>query len=375
MWYNELLCQNADIMCLQETDRLDKLVPLLEKAGYETHYRAGVRKLHGCMIAYKKDRFSLVDERQVFYDNQVVNESEDLSEDARIGKSFRTNNTAPIIALKGKDGDDGVIVATTHLFWHPRYTYERTRQSAILVREVLRLRSDLGKEWPCIISGDFNFQPDDPAYSLLVGDAVLPTQEAALVESMVVHRTVDPSVPADPPKVVEEAKAEEEEAAEGEDDEEGEGAAATAPDRIPIKSARPAKPDGSDGLLSPDALRAFYSKSGTPLKSAYDIGLASYKARLDGTSIRTYGDRVALEGRRGAHEPEWTSYAHFWHLVLDYIFIVDPSNRTSQITGLLSTPTTADLEPSIPRLGKCSSDHVSLCAEIAWPAAAPTATQ
>ena len=231
----------------QETDRLDKLVPLLEKAGYETHYRAGVRKLHGCMIAYKKDRFSLVDERQVFYENQVVNESEDLSEDARIGKSFRTNNTAPIVALKDKDGDDGVIVATTHLFWHPRYTYERTRylllfrlvrsnflqpdrQSAILVREVLRLRSDLGKDWPCIISGgkdrriltsvnlidvvavvDFNFQPDDPAYSLLVGDAVLPTQEAALVESMVVHRTVDPSVPADPPKVVEEAKAEEEE--------------------------------------------------------------------------------------------------------------------------------------------------------------------
>ncbi|KAI4528876.1 Endonuclease/exonuclease/phosphatase, partial [Schizophyllum commune Loenen D] len=352
MWYNELLCQNADIMCLQETDRLDKLVPLLEKAGYETHYRAGVRKLHGCMIAYKKDRFSLMDERQVFYDNQVVNESEDLSEDARIGKSFRTNNTAPIVALRDKDGDDGVIVATTHLFWHPR-------QSAILVREVLRLRSDLGKDWPCIISGDFNFQPDDPAYSLLVGDTVLPAQEEALVASMVVHRTVDPSVPADPPKV---------------DDDEGEGAAATAPDRIPIKSARPAKPDGSDGLLSPDALRAFYGKSGTPLKSAYDTGLASYKATPNGASMRTYGDRVTLEGRRGAHEPEWTSYAHFWHLVLDYIFIVDPSNRTSQITGLLSTPTTADLEPGIPRLGKCSSDHVSLCAEIAWPAAAP-ATQ
>ncbi|KAL1737944.1 Endonuclease/exonuclease/phosphatase, partial [Schizophyllum fasciatum] len=243
MWYNELLCQDADILCLQETDRLDKLVPLLEKAGYATHYRAGVRKLHGCLIAYKKDRFSLVGERQVFYDNEIVNEREGISEEAGIGKTFRTNNTAPIVALKENNGEGGVFVATTHLFWHPRYTYERTRQSAILVREVLRLRALLSKDWPCIISGDFNFQPDDPAYSLLVGDPVLPAQAETLQASMVVHRTVDPSVPADP-------------AEGGEDDDEGD-AAATAPDRIPIKSARPAKDDGSDGLLSPDALRDF----------------------------------------------------------------------------------------------------------------------
>ncbi|KAL1738066.1 hypothetical protein HDZ31DRAFT_70435, partial [Schizophyllum fasciatum] len=103
---------------------------------------------------------------------------------------------------------------------------------------------------------------------------------------------------------------------------------------------------------------------------AYDIGLAAYNAKNVSAPTRTYGNRAALEGRRGAHEPEWTSYAHFWHLVLDYIFIIDPPNRASHITGLLAPPTTADLDPSIPRLGKCSSDHVSLCAEIAWPAAA-----
>lgn len=274
-------------------------------------------------------------------------------------------------------------MATTHLFWHPRYTYERTRQSGILVREVLRFRNLLAKDWPCIITGDFNFQPDDPAYSLLVGDPVLAAQEAELNESMVVHRTVDPSVPAfDALKAAEEkakaaddqtniaedgTEAAEDEAKAGDDDDDG---AATEPDRIPIKSARRAKEDGSDGLLIPDALREFYAKHCQPLKSAYDIGLAAHNSKQTGAATRTYGDRVALEGRRGASEPEWTSYAHFWKLVLDYIFLIDPPNRPSQVTGLLAPPSTADLEPSIPRLGKCSSDHVSLCAEVAWPASA-----
>ena len=42
---------------------------------------------------------------------------------------------------------------------------------------------------------DFNFQPDDAAYSLLVGDPLLPEQSARLAQSRVVHVTIDPIVP------------------------------------------------------------------------------------------------------------------------------------------------------------------------------------
>ncbi len=69
------------------------------------------------------------------------------------------------------DENRGVIVATTHLFWHPRYTYEAgkvsqhamamhapftptNRQAGILRREVLKFREERGlQKWPCIVAG------------------------------------------------------------------------------------------------------------------------------------------------------------------------------------------------------------------------------
>lgn len=134
---------------------------------------------------------------------------------------------------------------------------------------------------------DFNFGPDDPAYSLLVGDQLLPAQKTRLQNSRVVHATIDPSVPTSSA-----ATAEEEEGAElGEND----------PDRI-IVNARAAQP--SDGLLSDTELERLYRQSETPT-SACDAGLRVAESGL------TFGSRVPIpEGRRGAFEPIYTSYTH-----------------------------------------------------------------
>jgi RNA exonuclease NGL2 len=43
---------------------------------------------------------------------------------------------------------------TTHLFWHPLYLAERTRQVAVLLRETLRFRQQGGWEaWPIVMAG------------------------------------------------------------------------------------------------------------------------------------------------------------------------------------------------------------------------------
>ena len=71
-----------------------------------------------------------------------------------------TRNIACIVALPFAEGDGGVIVATTHLFWHPKYAYERVRQAAILMQELEAFRSDPEHAdvaaWPAILAGDLN---------------------------------------------------------------------------------------------------------------------------------------------------------------------------------------------------------------------------
>lgn len=38
-----------------------------------------------------------------------------------------------------------------------------------------------------------------------------------------------------------------------------------------------------------------------------------------------------------------------------------------QVLGVLEPPTKEELEPGLPRMGKCGSDHISLRACVAWP--------
>ena len=99
-------------------DRTEKLLPVLEEAKYACVYAAGPRKKHGCLIAYRKDAYECIRQRVVMYDEESVRPEGD--ENARRGMSFRTKNICSIVALRQRaPGTDGVIVATTHLFWHP----------------------------------------------------------------------------------------------------------------------------------------------------------------------------------------------------------------------------------------------------------------
>ncbi|KAF5390188.1 hypothetical protein D9757_002845 [Collybiopsis confluens] len=342
MLYREILLQNADIICLQEVDRLEKLLPVLADAGYTSRFASAPGKKHGCLIAFKD--YIEVGARLISYDDEKVRgDGEGVNPR---GSSFRTRNIGHVLALKHSRSGKGIIVATTHLFWHPKYLYEKTRQAAILKREVVQFKSNLGLEdWPCILCGDFNFCPDDPAYSLMVGDSLLPAQEEKLCSSYVVHATIDPSIALGA-------------TSQSDDNEED-----ADPDKV-ITNARSAQP--VDGLLSISELHSLFSQSAVSLKSAYDSGLRHLS---DGEKpMRTFGDRVPIGNDRcGAHEPEWSSYTYYWKLVLaDYIFILDAPGRHSVVTGVLSGHCTEDIEPGLPKLGVCGSDHVALCADVVF---------
>ncbi|KAJ3920688.1 Endonuclease/exonuclease/phosphatase [Lentinula edodes] len=352
MLYREMLQHNADILCLQEVDRLEKLLPVLESAGYAHRYAAGPNKKHGCLIAFKKDLYEEMGLKLILYDKENVRDTDEEGV-SLCGSTFRTRNIGHIVALKHTQCDEGLVIATTHLFWHPKYVYEKARQATILKREVVRFKQSIGHDdWPCIISGDFNFTPDDPVYSLIVGDPVLPVQEEKLRPSYVVHTTIDPVVATGASETTD-----------GNNENEEEGAD---PDKV-ITNARAARP--VDGLLSLSELKNLFLSSGPPLKSAYDSSLRGYLESFSESNkpTRTFGDRVSIPSSRlGGYEPEWTSYTFYWKLVLDYIFILDAPQSQSTITGVLSGHRTEDLQPGLPQLGVCGSDHVLLSAEIVF---------
>ncbi|PFH54560.1 hypothetical protein AMATHDRAFT_134318 [Amanita thiersii Skay4041] len=357
MIHREILSQKADIICLQEVDRLQRLVPTLNAAGYAHHYAAGPRKNHGCLIAFNQNKFTKASHHLIHYDDEEIRVDGDGR--ARQGKTFCTKNIGSLIALKhNTDNNAGIIIATTHLFWHPKLLFFSlihvltpiSRQVGILFREVIKYRHRLQSEhWPCVIAGDFNFPPNDPAYSLLVGDLLSPEQRESLESSRVVHVSVDPTVPRTinsnptPP-------------------ENDETEDAIDPDRV-ITNARAATI--ADGLLSDTEFQALFSFPLRP-RSVYDIGMREGRNHSKDV-IKNFGDRVSLlPGRLGWHEPEYTSYTHYWKTVLDYIFVIDPIGFQGHVTGILSPHRTEDLTPGLPQLGVCGSDHISLAAELCW---------
>ena len=81
-------------------------------------------------------------------------------------------------------------------------------------------------------------------------------------------------------------------------------------------NARTATP--ADGLLSTEELvEAVRKLEVANPQSSYDRGLKIAKMSGD-FDVRTFSDRVtsAVSPRLGGHEPEWTSYTHFWKTVL-----------------------------------------------------------
>ncbi|KAI6005288.1 hypothetical protein F5J12DRAFT_906009 [Pisolithus orientalis] len=319
------------IMTWNEADRQDKLFPVLKNAGYSYTPMA-------CVVAYKQDMFRIVGEKVVQYDDVEARENAPVSPQARIASSHRTKNIGSLVALERVDTDKvGYIVATTHLFWHPA----GYRQAGLLLREVVRWR-DLMQlhDWPCIIAGDFNFSPEDPAYSLLVGDPLAAEQKHSLDVSRVVHVSIDPGV----------SMSSTTEPEEGEEED---------PDRV-IRNSRVA--EISDGLLSDSELLDLFR---CRLRSAYDEGQRVYKAMATPTDVVTFGDRIPFStARLGTNEPMWTSYTHYWKTTLDYIFFLDSPRTHTEVIGYLQPHRTENVIQGLPQLRICGSDHFSLCAQL-----------
>ena len=91
---------------------------MLGKSGYSHHYASGRNKKHGCLIGYKKELYSFLADRVIYYDEQPVGMA---GEKTRVGSSFKTQNIGYMVAIKDRmNTKEGIVIATTHLFLHPK---------------------------------------------------------------------------------------------------------------------------------------------------------------------------------------------------------------------------------------------------------------
>lgn len=88
------------------------------------------------------DLFENVSESVVHYDEVDLNQYlPSTSDQPRFATTRVTKNIGLIVALARKDDPSiGCIVATTHMFWHPKFKYERARQAGILLRSVRKMQ-------------------------------------------------------------------------------------------------------------------------------------------------------------------------------------------------------------------------------------------
>ncbi|TIA90689.1 hypothetical protein E3P99_01439 [Wallemia hederae] len=295
----EVTAYNSDIICLQEVDQLDALKESLKHYDYTTCFGTqndnSTQKKHGLVIFYHRD-FELIASREISYD-----------EHPKWPLSRKTNNVGLVTVLR-TSLHTGVIVATTHLFWHPAFVYERTRQIWVLIEQCQQLRKELDVDYPIILTGDFNSEPHELVYQALVGGSIDDKERQRVNTSRVLHSSVTEGVDVPPEQ----------------------GA------NLPITNSIP-----NDKAPSVDEMIAAFDDLPT-FESAYDFDF--------GGVHESYGDRdKAMKGRKGSKEPYLTNYMpKFGMLTLDYIMY--ETGRGIGTEATLTIPESETLKPGLPRM-------------------------
>ena len=174
---DELIGYRSSIVCLQELDKkihLGNFGRALSSAGYDAHFSNKSSSPEGMATLWKRDEFDVIRKREypingalmdkeetLFADLQAAVEKckppkKDMNAQSNDKKDKKKETTEPktgpkvsgrlilelphtlqVVHLKHKTGRD-VIVANTHLYWHPRGANVRILQAAVCLRLIAR---------------------------------------------------------------------------------------------------------------------------------------------------------------------------------------------------------------------------------------------
>lgn len=158
---------SADILCLQEVEEYHferDISKFLGRSNYECHYKRRTgndkKKPDGVLIAFKKDKFQLLESRKVEYRRGNVS-------------PVNQDNVAVITVLKpcggaGMPEDSRLCVVNTHLLYNPKRGDIKLAQLSTLFAEVHDiLSSHNASKVPILMCGDFNSVPKSCLFNFI----------------------------------------------------------------------------------------------------------------------------------------------------------------------------------------------------------------
>lgn len=361
----EFMHYKPDVICLQEVDHIQYQSFWKEefvKLGYESQFHRKSSKNHGIAIVWKRDLFVMTDKMLIDYDKELS---------GNIPPRTVTNNAGLILALKFTEKvlqkfpdttKSGIVIGTTHLFWHPFGTYERTRQCYVVLNKVkeflhrinvLQNGNDNKQHWIPFFCGDFNSQPFDTPYLSMTSKPVSYSNRAKTV--------IECSTSYKFSKLREG----------GSDAEEEEGG-----NIEKFGKDQPQTPVPTS--FNPTEEQADLVKEMAKLHNTLDMRAISLYATAYN---KVHPENSGVDNARG--EPEISNWAHTWNGLLDYLFYIDSwdftdkiqpdnveefeSKHAVKIRGLLRMPPKSEMEKfghGQPHTGEYASDHLSMVCNI-----------
>ncbi|KAL2745648.1 hypothetical protein V1477_006039 [Vespula maculifrons] len=177
----ELIGFNSDIICLQEVDNKiydNDLMPTLSLLQYKSMFNTKSESSEGLAIFFNEERFE-----QLSFDCTVIGHNTEMPKFAliwskiqneKVKKRFlQRNTTAQVIALRSRERPlDVLVIANTHLYFHPDADHIRLLQAYYILLYIENLIEKIKQEHPqsnvsILLCGDFNSVPECGIYQLM----------------------------------------------------------------------------------------------------------------------------------------------------------------------------------------------------------------
>ncbi|KAG5368824.1 putative RNA exonuclease C9B6.11c [Yarrowia sp. C11] len=357
---NEILHYSPQVLVCQEVD-VEKegwWTEFLTQAGYKAVFSTYEGKNHGLMCAWKTQNFQYESHRTIEYDHETIGD---------LPVQFKTRNTGLMVQLKHVVTGQTIVFGTTHLFWHPMGSFERTKQTAMLLRAcggfVDHLAQETGKKPILVVAGDFNSTPWDGPY-IGATEQTFDELTRPILSASLQYKFTRKSKEQ---KAAEAAKAKE--AKNGVEAKEGEEEAATEPE--PVQEEVVPEPEPED--------------EGDELEALGDVVIGEEDAETHIKTLekqfqtlpkflsayRNYTDFVPAAKKEPAakhkKEPQFSNWAHAWRGLLDYILVSSDNREDVKVKKLLLMPLEEEMGPEPsgqPRIDMYPSDHLCIMAEV-----------
>lgn len=183
LFIKEILGYHGDIMCLCEVDdkifRLD-LSPVFSNRGYDGVFQMKGTTGEGLATFYNSNRFELLEKRGLNIGENVPKLPEfsriweNVKQNEALTKRLTDRSTALQVTLfRVKDKANRLLlVANTHLYFHPDADHVRLLQAGLAMCHVERVIEEVKQTYPTdevgfIFCGDFNSVPECGIYKLM----------------------------------------------------------------------------------------------------------------------------------------------------------------------------------------------------------------